>query len=198
MVRRDIEKKETQENRALPDEILVAEFNYIAQTAFQANEDRARVSSFYVVTVGSLIVAILSTQFINVQVISVYLAFGYLFLFLALMGILTLLQLARLRRAWYESITAMNQIKDFYIQRNPGFDLEKAFAWRTATIPQKSKKNSISFLLSIEVCCIGAASLGTGLFFVLSAEGITAWFWAVLGGLVFFGFQLFITLRVLR
>ena len=36
MVRRDIEKKETQENRALPDEILVAEFNYIAQTAFSS------------------------------------------------------------------------------------------------------------------------------------------------------------------
>ena len=107
---------------------------------FQANEDRARVSSFYVVTVGSLIVAILSTQFINVPSHFGLPGFCYLFLFLALMGILTLLQLARLRRAWYESITAMNQIKDFYIQRNPGFDLEKAFAWRTATIPQKEQK----------------------------------------------------------
>jgi len=30
-----------------PNEILVAEFNYIASTAFQTNEDRARVSNYY-------------------------------------------------------------------------------------------------------------------------------------------------------
>ena len=34
---------------------MAAEFDYIAQTAIQANEDRARVSSFYMVAVGSLV-----------------------------------------------------------------------------------------------------------------------------------------------
>ena len=38
-----------------PDEMLIAEYNYIAQTAFQANEDRSRVTSFYFVSVGSLV-----------------------------------------------------------------------------------------------------------------------------------------------
>jgi hypothetical protein len=47
------------------DTILAAEYNYAAQTAFQANEDRARVTSFYLVTVGSFLAAILSTQFIT-------------------------------------------------------------------------------------------------------------------------------------
>ena len=36
------------------DEILKAEYGYIADTVFQANEDRSRVTSFYFVTVGSL------------------------------------------------------------------------------------------------------------------------------------------------
>ncbi len=42
------------------DELLAAEFEYISQTAIQANEDRARVSSFYLVAVGSLVAAMFS------------------------------------------------------------------------------------------------------------------------------------------
>ena len=34
----------------LANDLLVAEFNYIANAAFQANEDRARVSQFFFVT----------------------------------------------------------------------------------------------------------------------------------------------------
>jgi hypothetical protein len=45
------------------DEILKAEYTYIANTVFQANEDRSRVASFYFVTVGSLVAAILGTLF---------------------------------------------------------------------------------------------------------------------------------------
>ena len=37
------------------DQFLTEEYEYIAQTAAQANEDRARVSSFYLIAVGSLI-----------------------------------------------------------------------------------------------------------------------------------------------
>ncbi|MEO5887697.1 MAG: hypothetical protein ABIQ77_08545, partial [Anaerolineales bacterium] len=44
------------------DELLAAEYDYIAQTASQAHEDRARVSSFYLIAVGSLVAALFSTQ----------------------------------------------------------------------------------------------------------------------------------------
>ena len=37
--------------------VLTAEFEYVAQSAFQANEDRARVTNFYIVSVGSLVAA---------------------------------------------------------------------------------------------------------------------------------------------
>ena len=43
-------------------EMLQQEFKYISQTAFQANEDRSRVTSFYFVSVGSLVAAIIGTQ----------------------------------------------------------------------------------------------------------------------------------------
>ena len=43
------------------DELLAAEFDNIAQTAAQATEDRARLSSFYLIAVGSLIAAMFGT-----------------------------------------------------------------------------------------------------------------------------------------
>ena len=43
-------------------DLIVAEFNYIAQTAFQANEDRARVSQLFFVTFGTVIAALYSSQ----------------------------------------------------------------------------------------------------------------------------------------
>ena len=46
------------------DEMLQQEFKYIAQTAFQANEDRSRVTSFYFVSVGSFVAAIIASGII--------------------------------------------------------------------------------------------------------------------------------------
>ena len=48
-----------------PNTILQAEFEYIATTATQSNEDRAKVTSFYFVTVGSLLAAIFGAQYIE-------------------------------------------------------------------------------------------------------------------------------------
>src|SRR5215510_12211246 len=95
------------------DELLAAEYNYIAQTANQANEDRARVSSFYLVAVGSLLAGLFGTQLIDAGhfTVEVKLMFSGLFIILTLLGASTVMQLARLRAAWYESMLAMNQIK---------------------------------------------------------------------------------------
>ncbi|HSL29174.1 MAG TPA: hypothetical protein VK900_08260, partial [Anaerolineales bacterium] len=115
------------------DELLAAEFNYIAQTAIQANEDRARVSSFYLVAVGSLVATLFGTQLFESDFFSpsVNLMFGGLFLLLTALGFFTTMQLARLRAAWYDSAQAMNQIKDFMVSLNPA--VGDAFRWTTAT-----------------------------------------------------------------
>src|SRR5687767_15646884 len=135
------------DNEPLPldfDELLAAEYDYIAQTAIQAHEDRARVSSFYLIAVGSLLAAMFGTQLFDPGFYSqtVNLMFGGLFILLTLLGTSTIMQLERLRAAWYESAQAMNLIKDFMVSENS--NLIKAFRWKTDTLPPKYKPSSVS------------------------------------------------------
>jgi hypothetical protein len=155
------------------DEILRAEFDYIAQTAFQANEDRARVTSFYFVSVGSLVAAILGTQFAADSLRGVSLAFSLLFLVLTALGGLTIAQLARLRAAWHESAQAMNQLKDFYIRQHP--EIEPAFKWRLGSIPPTDKTHSIANLMAVEVSLLGALTSAAAVYFLLNSLGGVAW-----------------------
>lgn len=163
------------------DELLAAEYNYIAQTANQANEDRARVSSFYLIAVGSLIAALFGTQFFMSGSFdpTVSIMFSGLFLLLTLLGISTVMQLARLRAAWHESMLAMNQLKDFMVQQSP--ELASAFRWKTSTLPSKYKTNSVSFYQAAEVALIGGLMSGAGIFFLLQAllRGALIFHWPV-------------------
>lgn len=169
------------------DEILRAEFDYIAQTAFQANEDRARVTSFYFVSVGSLVAAILGTQFAEDDLQSVSWAFGLLFLVLTALGGLTIAQLARLRAAWRESAEAMNQLKDFYIQQHP--EIEPAFKWRMKSIPPVDKRYSIANLMAVEVSLLGALTSAAAVYFLLnSLGGVTWWGWLLTALFCFVGY----------
>jgi len=159
-------------NKPLPldfDELLAAEFDYIAQTAIQANEDRARVSSFYLIAVGSLVAALFGTQFFDPNFFSrtVNLMFSGLFLLLTLLGTSTIMQLARLRAAWYESMLAMNQLKDFMVSQNN--ELVNAFRWQTGTLPLKYKTSSVSYYQAIEVALISGLIFGAAVFFLQQA-----------------------------
>ena len=160
------------ENEPLPlefDELLAAEYAYIAQTANQAHEDRARVSSFYLIAVGSLIAALFGAQLFEQEFSSptVYLMFSGLFILLTLLGTSTIMQLARLRAAWYESAQAMNQLKDFMVSQNES--LAKAFRWKSSTLPPKYKTNSVSYYQAVEVALIGGLMFGAATFFLQQA-----------------------------
>jgi hypothetical protein len=162
-----------------PDEILKAEYEYIANTLFQANEDRSRVASFYFVAVGSLVAAILSAMFSTSDLKNVSLAFSGLFLALTILGALTLAQLARLRAAWHESAEAMNQIKDYYIRHNKA--IEPAFKWRPKTLPPTDKPYSIANLMAVEVALLGAITGAASMYFLLTAFGnLTPFGWGLL------------------
>jgi hypothetical protein len=180
------------------DTILAAEYNYAAQTAFQANEDRARVTSYYLVTVGSFLAAILSTQFITAPGPLVFGGFSLLFLLISAMGLITLLQLIRLRSAWHDSIQAMNQIKDFYIQNTPNYPLGQAFRWRTESIPSKSKTSSISFLLTLEVSLLGTLAFGAAISFLVKAFSASQVWLGLLAGPLFLAVQLLLYFRSLQ
>lgn len=169
--------------------LLIAEFEYIAQTAFQATEDRSRATTLYLVTTGSLIAAILSTQVEQLQVTETYWSFAILFCGLSFFSLLTLLQLARLRIAWLSSVAAMNHIKQFYIEHSQQPDLEQAFLWNAHTLPTASKPWSVASLLMLQVALLGGLSAGAAIIFFGLANQLQAWWWSgasVIGGGFFF------------
>jgi len=183
------------------DELLAAEYEYIAQTAMQAHEDRARVSSFYLIAVGSLVAALFGTQLFDADKFTqaVKLMFSGLFVLLTLLGTSTIMQLARLRSAWYESMLAMNQLKDFAMSQNP--ELAKAFRWKTSTLPPKYKTGSVSYYQAFEVALIGGLMFGAAMFFLQQAFvpiGVLNWIvCTLLGGLAVY-IQLVIYKRSLK
>lgn len=183
------------------DELLAAEFDYIAQTATQANEDRARVSSFYLIAVGSLVAAMFGTQFFDPSFYSrtINLMFSGLFILLTLLGTSTILQLARLRAAWYESMLAMNQLKDYMMKENKS--LVQAFRWTTRSLPPRYKPNSVSYYQAVEVALISGLMFGAAVFFFQQAFFKVGWIhWslvAVLGILTIY-LQLLIYRRTIK
>ena len=166
-----------------PDDLLKAEYEYIARTAFQANEDRARVSTFYFVSTGSLVAAILGTQFAADNMRPVAVGFSLVFLVMTGLGALTLAQLARLRASWHESVEAMNQLKQFYLDSHP--EIEAAFKWRGRTIPPTDKRYSIANLIAVEVAMLGSLTSASAVYFLLLAVSDVQWWGWVLAGLGF-------------
>jgi hypothetical protein len=165
------------------DELLAAEYSYIAQTAHQANEDRARVSSFYLVAVGSLLAGLFGTQLFDAGhfTAAVRLMFGGLFVMLSLLGASTVMQLARLRSAWYESMLAMNQIKDFAMRQSP--ELIDAFRWKTGTLPPKFKTGSVSYSQAIQVAMISGLMFSAAVFFLQQAfVAVSLLTWSISAG----------------
>ena len=188
----------------LEDEALLkGELNYITQTAFQANEDRARVSSFYLLAVGSLVAALFSTQLFDRDIDPAVLAaaFAGLFLVLTVLGTLTELQLARLRAAWHESMLAMNQLKDYWLRRSSDKHLREAFRWDAGTLPRKWKPDSVSYYQALEVALLSGLTFGASVYFVQQAAGYTRpvvnWAGSVACGLLAFAAELLLYKRLL-
>ena len=180
------------ETKVDPDAILVAEYEYISQSAFQANEDRAKVATLFLLSVASFLGAMLTAPSLTAAGQQASLAFSALFVVLAIYAGLTLGQLIRLREAWQDSVIAMNKIKDYYLAQAEAGDqpLADAFAWGSATIPKKFKPWSVSFMLALQVAVLGAASLGAAVMFLGYAlsRDLQWWSWLFAGLLAFFYF----------
>ncbi len=180
----------------LSNEILVAEYEYIANSASQANEDRARVASFYLIAVGSLVAALFSTQIFDTtsNFATLSLLFSGLFLVLTLLGGLTVVQLARLRVAWYESMTALNQIKEYAIGKDK--DLAKAFRWHNHSMPPLYKVNSVSYQQTLEVAVLSGLTFGAAIYFLQIGINYTCvpcnWAYSIASVAFAFFFKLFI------
>ena len=180
------------------DNLLSSEYEYIAQSAFQANEDRARVSTYYVVTFGTLVAALFSLQIDNDALGNLHRALVVVFLTLSLFGLSTLLQLVRLRQAWIESIRALNQIKEFYLGQLPQIGLAEALRWRTNTIPAPYKPWSIAFLLALQVALLGGVSLGASVYFLGLVLANPTWALPIFVGLTYTLLQIWLYKYLLR
>ncbi len=150
--------------------ILEAEFNYVAQMVFQNQEDRANATTFYLTAFGSFIVAIVSASREGLDGDYINLAFGGLFVVVGLIGVRTLMQLVLLRKAWFDSVKAMNRIKRYYLERNG--DLEAAFRWTDGNLPSGFKPMSVSFLMALQTAVLSSAAFGVaGVFFLRHVNG---------------------------
>lgn len=157
-----------------PNKILSHEFNYAAQTAFQANEDRVRVFHYYLATVGTLIAASVLANSANDAYMKV---FSLAMILLAFLGFIFLLKLIKLRTAWKDSVRAMCRIKKYYVKKHDG--LKEAFLWETDTIPTVGKLWSVAFLMSLIIAILSSGSAGGAVYFWGLATGRTWGMWAL-------------------
>ena len=168
----------------LAQSIIAAEYGYVAQTAFQANEDRARAWQYFFVTFATLIAALLSTQVEGIDQRQLYLTFVVIFALLAALGLITILQLVRLRQAWLESVRAMNQIKARLIADDPA--LAAYFRWTNATVPPPFKLRSFGFLQAVSVALLSGLAVGAAVAFggLVQEAGVVLWELSLAAGVV--------------
>ncbi len=147
--------------------MLLEEFNYASVTAYQAIEDRARISNFYYLLLGVLASGIAAIyQFGGgTHAVPPFLVVTLL-LIAALISISFFVTLIRLRQAYKESLISMNVIKEFYIeefkQHMPA--IEHTFRWRLETIPKGERIGSVTFMISYLNAMIGSLCLAVAVF----------------------------------
>src|SRR6266571_991381 len=142
--------------------MLLEEFNYVSVTAYQAMEDRARISSFYYLLLGVLATGLAAVYQFGGATHNVPLSLVTTLLFIgALISISFFVTLIRLRQAYKESLLTMNVIKEFYIQqfKQQMPVLEHAFRWRLRTIPLGERIGSVTFMFGYLNALIGSLCL---------------------------------------
>jgi hypothetical protein len=161
--------------------MLLEEFHYVSVTAYQAMEDRARISSFYYLLLGVLASGLAAvyqfgggTHNVPLSLVTILLLVG------ASISISFFVTLIRLRQAFKESLLTMNVIKEYYIdqfkQQMP--TIEHAFRWRLATMPKGERIGSVTFMIAALNAIIGSLCLA-GAVFIITEQPFTG-----LGGFI--------------
>ncbi len=175
--------------------MLLEEFNYAGVTAYQAQEDRARMFNLYLLLIGVLGSALAAIYQIGggLKLFAGELAIALL-LVAGMMGVAFFTKLIRLRQAWRESVLAMSLIKEYYIREfsDSAPKAAHAFYWRLKTLPTGEKLTSTTAVVCATVaalgslCFMGAAVVAGSLWLPLLLSGypsvdvmITTWIIAV-------------------
>jgi hypothetical protein len=159
--------------------MLLEEFNYASVTAYQAQEDRARMFNLYLLLIGVLGSGLAAVYQLGGGLKSYAGELSITLLLVAgMMGITFFIKLIRLRQAWRESALAMTLIKEHYIH---AFDLNapgavNPFYWRLKTLPMGEKRTSTT-----AVVCGTVAALASLCFGGVALVGATLWLPGVIG-----------------
>lgn len=168
--------------------ILIAEFNYAAQTASQSNEDRVKIFQFVVantLTIAATVVFSSLADGVQKPLL------GLVFLVFVIFGVISLFQLSRLRLAWIDSVKSMNKIKDFYVSNNES--LSDAFLWRTSTIPRADKGLSLAYLLALSLIFVNTVSIAISAQLFFASVGVS-----IAIGVIFFLVQSLVWNKILK
>ncbi len=152
-------------------DFIVAEYNYMADAAHQAQENRVRCSEYFIVVISSFITAIFAFRTSGGPNASAEYSqiFALLFLIIFVIGACNILQLCKLRLAWHESVMAMNDIKEGLIQAAPG--IAPLFAWRKGTVLHSFKPFSISFILAVQISFLSGIAFAAFIYFCYQSKG---------------------------
>ncbi len=138
--------------------MLLEEFNYASVTAYQAQEDRARMFNLYLLLIGVLGSGLAAVYQLGggLKAFAGELSIALL-LVAGLMGVAFFVKLIRLRQAWRESMLAMTLIKEYYIRefsKTAPLGV-RAFYWRLKTLPTGEKRGSTTFVVCATVATLG-------------------------------------------
>ncbi len=168
--------------------ILGKEFDYAAQTAFQAHEDRSKIFNYYLATIATIVA---SAAFAATSGTRYFLLLSFVFFALTVLGLISFLQLIKLRISWAESVRAMCRIKDYYLSHSGDAELETAFYWTTESIPPVGKTWSIAFLMAFSVILLSSVAFGAAFFLLAAARGVeTGLTLGAIAGFILLSFQL--------
>ena len=153
-------------------DILAWEFEYARITASEAMRDRHLMINFFLIIVGLAVTGIISystktnswLSYPNIIILGL----------LSAIGVFYLLILIQLRKAWHDSLLAMNMIKEFCINNNK-VDKEKlatAFKWRLATVPAANKIFNVFFYSAAFVSFLSSAAFACGIVLILKKSGL--------------------------
>lgn len=150
--------------------LVVAEFEYLGQCAFQANEDRARAPQLFAAMLATLAAALYSTKADGQAAVTVRLVFAILFAAEAVVGVLTLRHLARLRRSWLSAVAAQNQLLQRAVAADP--TLKGWFAWLEAPLPRAYNRGSVGWLMAAGVALLTGLASAAVVFIALTLPAL--------------------------
>ncbi len=155
--------------------MLLEEFNYASLTAYQAMEDRARVSSLYYLLLGALASGLLAIYQLGGSHTSSHPLVVAVLVLAGIMSITFFEKILRLRSAYRESLICMNVIKEFYIKQfqRQMPQIEHAFRWRLKTIPPGERISSVTFAISSLIAFMGSFCFAAAVLIGISPDIIT-------------------------